>query len=198
MIATVCPYCRGEIESSPDQELICEGCGTQHHRDCYEENGGCTVFGCRCAPADDPKLSIATPDLSQMPSPGVVRPYAPPSSAPPPPPPPGGTFTPTTVEPPPEVLGAGVVPSIFSSYPDESADSAEPHEPRSRTTFILLGALLGPLGAHNFYAGYRKKAFAQLAITVVTAGFASPMTWIWAIIDICTVDRDDNGVNFTS
>ena len=100
-----------------------------------------------------------------------------------------------------EQFGASVVPSIFSAYsdatqPDTPAD--EIHEPRSRTTFILLGALLGPLGGHNFYAGYKKKAVAQLAVTLVTVGFAAPMTWIWAIIDICTVDRDNNGVNFTS
>lgn len=200
MIATVCPYCRGEIESSPEQELICEGCGTQHHRDCYQENGGCTVFGCRCAPAEEPKLSIAAPDLSLAPAPGTVRPYAPPSSAPPPPPP-GSNIAPTEVEATIEQLGASVVPSIFSAYPDNTqpdTPSDEIHEPKSRTTFILLGALLGPLGGHNFYAGYRKKAIAQLAITLVSVGFAAPMTWIWAIIDIWTVERDNNGVNFTS
>ena len=200
MIATVCPYCRGEIESSPAQELICEGCGTQHHRDCYQENGGCTVFGCRCAPAEEPKLSIAAPDLSLAPAPGTVRPYAPPSSAPPPPPP-GSNIAPTEVEATIEQLGASVVPSIFSAYPDTTQPDTpadEIHEPLSRTTFILLGTLLGPLGGHNFYAGYRKKAIAQLAITLVSVGFAAPMTWIWAIIDIWTVERDNNGVNFTS
>jgi len=194
MIATVCPYCRGEIEASPEQELVCQGCGTQHHRDCYAENGGCTVFGCRCAPAEEPKLSIAAPDLVQAPTqaPAAVRPY---SVSPPPPPPMPGTVAEVQPEPPDEPLGSSVVPSIFSSY----AEEPEPvHEPRSRTGFILLGALLGPLGAHNFYAGYKKKAFAQLAITLVTIGFAAPMTWIWAIIDICTIDRDNYGVNFTS
>lgn len=191
MIATICPYCRGEIDASPDQELICEGCGTQHHRDCYDENGGCTVFGCRCAPAEEPKLSIATPDLARTPAPGTVRPYSAPS---PPPPPVPGTSVQPVVELPTEPLGSSVVPSIFSSYTEP-----EPvHEPRSRTTFILLGALLGPLGAHNFYAGYKKKGFAQLGITAVTVGYAAPMTWIWAIIDICTIDRDNDGVNFTS
>jgi hypothetical protein len=202
MIATVCPYCRGEIQSSPEQELVCEGCGTHHHRDCYQENGGCTVFGCRCAPAEEPKLSIATPDLSQAPAPGTVRPYAPPSPAPPPPPPGNNAGPPPPVdiaiEPSVEQLGASVVPSIFSAYPDESSQEPAVHEPKSRTGFILLGALLGPLGAHNFYAGYKKKAVAQLAVTLVTGGFAAPMTWIWAIIDICTVDRDNTGVNFVS
>jgi TM2 domain-containing membrane protein YozV len=194
MIATICPYCRGEIDPSPDQELLCEGCGTQHHRDCYAENGGCTVFGCRCAPAEEPKLSIAAPDLAQTPAPGTVRPYSAPPLPPPPPPPPGVSVQETTTENPPYQPGSSVVPSIFSSYVEP-----EPvHEPKSRTGFILLGALLGPFGAHNFYAGYSKKAIAQLAITLVTVGFAAPMTWIWAIIDICTIDRDHYGVNFTS
>jgi hypothetical protein len=95
-----------------------------------------------------------------------------------------------------EELAARVVPSIFGSYYSEA--EAEVHEPKSRTGFILLGALLGAFGAHNFYAGYKKKGIAQLAITVVTLGFAGPMTWVWAIIDVCTIDRDNYGVNFTS
>jgi len=71
-------------------------------------------------------------------------------------------------------------------------------QPKSRTTYMVLGALLGALGAHNFYAGYNKKAGLQLAITVLTLGFGSPMSWIWAIIDICTIDRDSQGVQLES
>jgi TM2 domain-containing membrane protein YozV len=67
---------------------------------------------------------------------------------------------------------------------------------KSRTTFILLGVLLGAFGAHNFYAGYRNKAFAQLLITVLTLGFASPMSWMWAVIDVCTITEDSTGVKF--
>jgi TM2 domain-containing membrane protein YozV len=65
-------------------------------------------------------------------------------------------------------------------------------------TFVTLGVLLGFLGVHNFYAGYRRKGIAQLLITLLTLGLASPMTWIWAVIDICTVDRDNRGVRFES
>jgi TM2 domain-containing membrane protein YozV len=71
-------------------------------------------------------------------------------------------------------------------------------EPKNRMAFMILGALLGPLGAHNFYAGYKKKAITQLLITVLTLGFGSPMSWIWAIIDICTVNQDSKGVQFAS
>jgi len=197
MSTAACPYCRGSIEDSSDDRLVCEGCGTQHHADCYKENCGCTVFGCRCAPAEEPKVSIATPDLAQTAAPAAIRPYGGPSLPPPPPPP--GTRLPEVLPPleyaPVEhELGAGVVPSIFSSY----APVEVSHEPKSRTTFILLGALLGAFGAHNFYAGYKKKAWWQVAITVFTLGFASPMTWIWAIIDVCTIDRDEYGITFSA
>jgi len=91
---------------------------------------------------------------------------------------------------------------MFSLFdPDPGAAVAvepEPVGPKSRTTFILLGALLGAVGAHNFYAGYTKKATGQLAITVLSLGFASPMSWIWAIIDVCTVSQDARGVQFES
>jgi len=93
---------------------------------------------------------------------------------------------------------------MFSIYgPENDAAGVEtapeiPTEPKSRTTFILLGAMLGAFGAHNFYAGYTKKAVWQLAITLVSFGFASPMSWIWAIIDICTVNEDNRGLQFES
>ena len=68
--------------------------------------------------------------------------------------------------------------------------------PKKRTSYIVLGALLGAFGAHNFYAGYKKKAILQLALTVLTLGFGSPMTWVWAVIDICTMDHDSRGIQF--
>jgi TM2 domain-containing membrane protein YozV len=99
-----------------------------------------------------------------------------------------------------------VVPSMFGAFIDEDKTTAtEPYvepqplgPPKNRTTYIVLGALLGALGAHNFYAGYRKKGAIQLAITALTLGFGTPMSWIWAIIDICTVEKDSHGVQFES
>jgi hypothetical protein len=32
----------------------------------------------------------------------------------------------------------------------------------------------------------------------LTLGFGSPMSWIWAIIDICTIDHDSKGIRFAS
>ena len=197
MTAEVCPYCRAPILAD---ELLtaCEGCGTRHHTDCYAENGGCTIFGCSCAPAEEPKLTVSTPDLAMTThsaptvAAGQVTVAAPP---------PGPQSTSSLEEL--RQISSHVVPSMFSLFGPESMDtvSAEPApapEPKSRTTFIVLGALLGAIGAHNFYAGYTKKAIAQLAITVATLGFGSPMSWIWAIIDICTINQDRHGVQFES
>ncbi|HXA86538.1 MAG TPA: NINE protein [Candidatus Dormibacteraeota bacterium] len=62
----------------------------------------------------------------------------------------------------------------------------------------MLGLFLGAVGGHNFYAGYTSKAVIQLCLTVLTIGYGAPMTWIWAVIEICIVDRDSKGVQFSS
>jgi TM2 domain-containing membrane protein YozV len=198
MTTEVCPYCRGPI-GTEEPAMVCDGCGTRHHADCYSENGGCTIFGCSCAPADEGKLTVSTVELIHESAP------APPAlcgaAAPAPPPPPGRRPRPLSVA---ELrqISNRVVPSMFGSFSEEDvSDAPEPlpdDQPKSRTTYMVLGALLGAFGAHNFYAGYNKKAGAQLAITVLTLGFGSPMSWIWAIIDICTIDRDSQGVQLES
>ena len=48
-----------QFDTGGPAKIYCTACGTPHHEDCYFENGGCTVFGCAKAPADDPKLSKA-------------------------------------------------------------------------------------------------------------------------------------------
>lgn len=40
-----CPYCQSKIKDDLDV-IVCSLCGTPHHRECYEENGGCTTYGC--------------------------------------------------------------------------------------------------------------------------------------------------------
>jgi TM2 domain-containing membrane protein YozV len=68
---------------------------------------------------------------------------------------------------------------------------------KSKVGFILLGVFLGSLGIHNFYAGYNKKALIQLLVTVLTCSLAGFAIWIWAIVDICTVEKDSSGRNFS-
>src|SRR4029077_2710814 len=71
----VCPYCRMPFEETAPPRIFCTACGTPHHEDCYRENGGCTVFGCSRAPADDPKLQVSQSDLRAVSLP--VQPYTP-------------------------------------------------------------------------------------------------------------------------
>lgn len=234
MSTAVCPYCRGPISPETEGVVVCAGCGTSHHNDCYAENGGCTVFGCSAAPAEEPKLSVSGSDLARAnaggmsvsaapasvirhssilgwdamqgspaaPEPAVVRVKAAP------PPMPAGASTPVAPAAPVVASSFGAGSVLFPAQPapiiapttTSSQDlNFEPHpDAKNRTTFIVLGVLLGPLGAHNFYAGFKKKAAAQLCITLLTLGFASPMSWIWAVIDVCTVDQDSTGIKFRS
>lgn len=40
-----CPFCKSAV--LPDTPVVeCSGCGTAHHAGCYEEQGGCAVYGC--------------------------------------------------------------------------------------------------------------------------------------------------------
>jgi TM2 domain-containing membrane protein YozV len=178
----ICPYCRAPVDPATEPAVICEGCETPHHQDCYEENGGCTVFGCQRAPADEPKVHVSRPELTGARTAGPVT---------------------ATVSYPPTrsiygLSGPAVAPSVSAQARVDvpTLDIERLH--KNKMTFVLLGALLGPLGVHNFYAGYKKKALCQLSITVLSIGYGAPMSWIWAIIDICTVECDNNGVQFSS
>ena len=68
---------------------------------------------------------------------------------------------------------------------------------KSRTTYIVLGIFLGWLGIHNFYAGYTGRAVGQLCLSVLTLGYLSLVSWIWAIIEICIVEKDSTGLRFS-
>lgn len=68
--------------------------------------------------------------------------------------------------------------------------------PKGRIIYILLAVLLGHLGIHNFFAGYKRNAIIQLVVTIVTCGFGALVTWIWAIVEACTVTKDADGVDF--
>lgn len=225
----ICPYCRTLIEDAENRR-DCDGCGTPHHADCYAENGGCTVFGCSQAPADEPKVTITVPEAAEP----VAQAPAVPAGPPPPPeetgwhapsvlglaglaappsegdpefseaagvPPPPPTTDTTAVPPPPLPPGAVAMPVPATYVPPRPPTLAETyagfHPPKSRIAFILLGIFLGSLGVHNFYAGYFRKAAAQLCISVFTCFYASFVAWIWAIVDVCTVTEDGEGVQFS-
>lgn len=184
MTQSICPYCRGPVQAD-EGAVSCPACATPHHTDCFAENGGCTVFGCSAAPADEVKVTVTGHDFHAPPPPVPFEsPVPAPHRAPPPPRPgemPGFTYQWSTYPP---------QPAPLDLYPNPEA--------RSRSTFIVLGVLVGFFGAHNFYGDFRKKAIAQLCFSVFTMGIAIPMIWIWALIDVLTVDTDAHGVRFES
>lgn len=44
-IGKICPFCKTEIREE-DEVKVCPSCGIPHHQSCWEENKGCTTFGC--------------------------------------------------------------------------------------------------------------------------------------------------------
>ncbi len=44
-----CPYCRNPIKMWEDS-VQCPSCYLRHHTECWEENGGCTIYGCPESP----------------------------------------------------------------------------------------------------------------------------------------------------
>jgi TM2 domain-containing membrane protein YozV len=241
MTEPVCPYCRMPFEESSPPRVFCTACGTPHHEDCYHENGGCTVFGCSRAPADDPKLQVSQNDLRAVNLPAQpyipsAQPYAPAqpfaqaqpyaqaaysaqqtpvprspygssplglSMAAAPAPAISAPADATTAAP---SASQGVQPPPGTYFYSQATSPAAPYVApaqaygqiqRSRTTFIVLGIFLGALGAHNFYAGYTGKAVGQLCLTVLTLGYLSAASWLWAIIEVCIVTKDAQGVAFS-
>lgn len=41
-----CPYCLTAIQPA-ERTIVCPVCETPHHEECWRDNGGCSVFGCR-------------------------------------------------------------------------------------------------------------------------------------------------------
>ncbi len=70
---------------------------------------------------------------------------------------------------------------------------------RNRAVYILLAICAGLLGVHNFYAGYKWRGIAQLAITIFLGWLIIPvgLVWLWVLIEIFTVEKDAAGVPFT-
>jgi len=212
MAEPVCPYCRMPFDEASPPRVFCTACGTPHHEDCYGENGGCTVFGCKCAPADDPKLQVSQSDLSAVTVPvqqyvPLVQQYAPVAQQPAP----VQGYQPSRYSGP---LGlsqaAATAPAPFQSTqsttanPSQQASVGYPagvpgygRSYKSRTSYIVLGIFLGALGIHNFYAGYTRRGVGQLCLSVLTLGYLAIASWIWAIVEICIVEKDGTGLRFS-
>ena len=202
----VCPYCRMPFDDQGPPKIYCTSCGMPHHEDCYQENGGCTVFGCLRAPADDPKVQVSYSDLQMAPvvasaGPQVAAPVSPlPSIYSGPlglnlPTNPAGAAAAGAVNGPTPAPATGVYPQPAATFGTQPLSMQG--QPKSRTTYIMLGVLLGGLGAHNFYAGYTGRAVGQLCLSVLTLFYLAVVSWIWAIVEICIVDKDSAGIQFS-
>jgi TM2 domain-containing membrane protein YozV len=199
-------------EKSPPR-IFCTACGMPHHEDCYMENGGCTVFGCSRAPAEEPKLQVSYSDLNAAPA--VAQPamqsvqQTPAAAVTPatnygsgplglsqPAPAAQGTapqpFAGATAVP----MAAAAQPFSLPGYAYAQPASVGARVPKNRTTYILLGVFLGFLGVHNFYAGYTGRAVGQLCLSALTFFWLAVASWIWAIVEICTIDKDSSGLQF--
>ena len=69
---------------------------------------------------------------------------------------------------------------------------------KNKWVYIILGFFLGEFGIHNFYTGYIGRGIVKLLITTLSFGFLCCFSWIWAIVEICTVRIDSRGVPFTA
>ena len=70
---------------------------------------------------------------------------------------------------------------------------------KNKIAAALLAFFLGALGVHNFYLGYKKKAIAQLLITVLTCFVGSIVSSIWALVEFIqiltgSISTDADGV----
>jgi TM2 domain-containing membrane protein YozV len=89
---------------------------------------------------------------------------------------------------PPTFAGAPHVPPRHVAQPNGTQ--------KSRLAFVLLGVFLGPLGIHNFYAGYTGRGAAQLAISLLTGWMCAPVILVcaWNVMELILVTHDADGV----
>lgn len=53
VIGKTCPYCQTPIKPG-EAVVFCSACSIPHHRECWNEGGGCTTFGCNGNPTAEP------------------------------------------------------------------------------------------------------------------------------------------------
>ncbi|HEY3396693.1 MAG TPA: RING finger protein [Armatimonadota bacterium] len=70
-IGKLCPYCRFPIKAG-EAVRICPSCGEPHHLECWNENGGCTTYGCQSSPQMAAQAAVAQPTMTV---PSVELPY---------------------------------------------------------------------------------------------------------------------------
>jgi len=56
----VCAICLSAIGAG-DTKTVCPACQAEYHADCWQENGGCAVYGCSQVPAVEHRRAIEIP-----------------------------------------------------------------------------------------------------------------------------------------
>lgn len=83
-----CPYCRFEVRA--EDAVTCDACQAAHHVDCWDDNGGCAVYGCVNSPKPDAAdevhpakaaaatavMPAASTPLEPVPPPAAIAPSA--------------------------------------------------------------------------------------------------------------------------
>lgn len=70
---------------------------------------------------------------------------------------------------------------------------------KSGLAYVLLAGFLGGFGVHNFYAGYTKRAVAQLLMTLfswILLFIPWLIVQVWVLLDICLINKDARGIPF--
>ena len=90
-------------------------------------------------------------------------------------------------------------PMATTTRPPFAAQTMDTLAPRNRSTYIILGVLLGGLGIHNFYAKHYARGAVQLAITATLGwvfGIGLVITFVCVLVDLFSVTSDGAGNAF--
>ena len=103
--------------------------------------------------------------------------------------------TPVVVQQSPVIMQPGAQMQV-GGVPFQSASSGMylMVELKSKWAFILLGIFLGGFGIHNFYLGHVGRGIAKLLISILSLGWLLWVSWIWGVVEICTIRKDAKGL----
>ena len=63
-------------------------------------------------------------------------------------------------------------------------ENNQPYKSEKKLVAGILGIVIGSLGIHKFYLGYKKEGIIQIILTLITFGFAGIIGFIEGIIYI--------------
>jgi TM2 domain-containing membrane protein YozV len=100
---------------------------------------------------------------------------------------------PASPPPPADVIAPGGTDNLFAGSPDANQGSAAApsiqyptyakSNAKSKVIAGVLAILLGWLGIHRFYLGFKKLGIAMLLITVLSLGALIPLVVVWGVIE---------------